>query len=418
MSSNRDNVCHRPMTTSHPPVPEYDLEHFIATGQSLAIGAQGAPALATPLQRTLMYDTGIRALGKQPQALVDAFEAEVETCLSGFAHWLGRLRPVSRPAHRTIVSAVGVGGEEIANLQRDTPPYRDIVEQVRWARAEAQRRGLTYRVSALALMQGEADALLGTGLVGYRAQVALLQRTLEADLQAVTGVTRPIPMFLYQTASHGRYAGTALHPSVEIPLAHWQEARDNPNLHLVAPMYPFPYADGLHLTNHGYRWYGHYLAKSIAHWLTTGEKWRPLEPTRARQRDSVRVGVDFHVPVPPLRFDTSLVRQLDDGMNGFELYDQTGRVPISHTRIVDGTQVELVAARALSGAVTVGYGLTPVNQMNCDDTGRFLAWNAGPASGVRGTLCDSDRSASDLSDMHGNRYALANYCVIFRLPCD
>lgn len=390
--------------------------HLIIYGQSLSNGHLGTPPIATSTPQTYMFNTGVRSLDKTPTSLVPLAEQGNQTVCASIAHGLIANSPTQFASRELVLNAGGVNGERIINLMKGKSPYTGLVKQVNWLRQLSWDTSKQYDPAILVWLQGEADAADGLGGDVYEARLSQLLADMNADMHEPSNSAIPMQLFTYQFASHGYYNGTAEHAPYEIALAHHRIAYSNPNAQCVGPMYIFTYADQVHLNNHGYRWYGLYVEKAIRHWLTTGTKWHPLEPTSARRISSTAVMVDFYVPVPPLVFDTSIVTQLPDGMNGFELWDDTGRLEVVSTEIVGGTKVKVTAATPIGTNPRVRYGITPHDRGVYDAVkNRWPDWKAGAQSGVRGTLRDSDPTKTDLLNYDGNPYPLHNYCVIFDL---
>jgi hypothetical protein len=97
--------------------------------------------------------------------------------------------------------------------------------------------------------------------------------------------------------------------------------------------------------------------------VVLGHDWQPLQPISATVSGAV-ITVKFHVPVPPLVWDTVLPAphgtMIPDWAagKGFELLSSGVRAVITSVEIVDDT-VKITANKDLSGTeVTVGYAAT------------------------------------------------------------
>jgi len=396
------------------PSPMADITHLLIYGQSLAVGALGTPPLTTSTSAALMPDTGTRTHDADPSSFVALAESSVETACAGAAHAFVEAVTASEGmfSRQVLASTAGVAGYALASLNKGTEPYADLLAKAQWAHDYAALQGWDYIVPGIGWMHAEADAANGTGMA-YGSLLSALQYNIQTDLQSITGQTSAIPMFTYQLSSFPRYLGTVANPSNLIPLAVLSACQKGPLVQCVGPMYMLPYADGLHLTNHGYRRYGCYLGKAVRSWMTTGQRWRPLEPIRASKINARTVVVNFNVPKPPLRWDTTNITQLADGFNGFELWDSSGRVAIASVAITGPTTVSVTAAADLASNPQVAYAMTADIRGSDDGTGHFPDYNSGPVSGVRGRLCDSETATSDLTDGSGTPYSLTNYCVHF-----
>lgn len=390
--------------------------HIIVYGQSLSVGAQGTPILSTPVSSTLMYDTGVISLGKKPTNLIPLKENRVETLASGFAH--GFVSHIEQHSYgmagrELILNAAGVSGERIRNLGKGKPAYNDVINQIIWCQELHKKDGKEYSPDYIIWLQGEADA--GDGMSGaeYKKLLSQLRKDLEMDLATIRG-DKPLLMFTYQMASHGFYVGTAEHSSVEIPLAHLEISHEDEYFRCFGPNYMFAGSDNVHKTNHGYRQIGLQVEKAIRHEMLTGRPFRPLEPKVALMLSERVIMVEFNVPVPPMVFDNTIVKQLPDGANGFEVHDDTGRIPIVSTEIIGGHKLKITTNRNLIGSVFVAAGYTPDNRGEITEN-RYKSWFSGPTTGVRTTLRDSDTTETDLSGLDGKNYSRHNYCVHFHM---
>jgi hypothetical protein len=165
---------------------------------------------------------------------------------------------------------------------------------------------------------------------------------------------------------------------------------------LVGPKYVLPYVpDGVHLTGEGERWLGEMHAKAFERVLVNGEPWRPVSP-REITREGAEITVRFWVPAPPLVLDETLVT--NPGNYGFGYTDTSGAPPT-------------ITSVALAGedSVVITLSAPPVagNQRVTYAQNGIVGQPAGPTTGARGNLRDSDSTAS----RHG--YSLFNWCVHF-----
>jgi hypothetical protein len=377
-----------------------DLNHVLSTGQSLSVGAVGTPVLSTtqPFDNR-MFVTGAIAGGTGLTSLVPLVETGVETMSSALANlvtdmaekqvFLGLPQPLS--THRLLVSCHGIGGTAYVGLKKGTTAYANGIAQATAGRDLAKAAGLTYAVRALTNVHGESDHVAGNA--AYEQDLVTWQRDYETDVTAITGQTLPIPMLHTQMSSWTKY-GQA---TSRIPGAQLDAHVDNPGkILLVGAKYHLEYAaDGVHLTSAGYRHMGEYHAKVYRHVVLEGKVWEPVRPKSAAiAGDEIRVV--FHVPVPPLAFDTSLVPAALN--QGFEYADDAAQRPAITSVTLDGPMaVKIKLASVPTGAnKRIRYAFTgTVNAA------------AGGATGPRGNLRDSDATPSRVGR------ALYNWAVHF-----
>jgi hypothetical protein len=150
------------------------------------------------------------------------------------------------------------------------------------------------------------------------------------------------------------------------------------------------------MTAASYRWLGEYYAKAYVAVVVERRRWRPLSPASATRSGAV-ITLRFHVPVAPLVFDTTRVS--DPGNYGFEYTDDSSPPAISSVAIEAPNIVRVTLAGTPTGAnKKIRYAYTGT-----------IDADAGPTTGARGNLRDSDGTIS----RSGNE--LFNWCVHFSM---
>lgn len=372
-----------------------DLHHLLISGQSLSTGSGSDVVSSTQPFDNVMFDTGVRAGGAGLTSFVPLVEAfvggEGETIASGFANALTALTGGAGVGVRTLASAHGVGGQPYTALRKGTVPYANGIAQITAGAAIAQAAGLDSAVRALAIIHGESDHIAGNE--HYDQDLLEWQSDVQADVRAITGQPHAVPMFTDQVSSWTAF-GSA---TSSIPLQQLAAARQAPDrIYIVAPKYMLAYlADGVHLPGASERHLGELYAKAWRTVLVDGQPWYPVSP-RATTRDGAVITIDFHVPVPPLVLDTETVT--DPGNYGFAFTDTSGVAPaISAVELSGPTTVTITLADVpVGGNKRLSYAMfgTP-------------GAPAGPTTGPRGNLRDSDASLG----MGGE--PLFDWCVHF-----
>jgi len=366
-----------------------DLNLILVNGQSLSIGVEGDPALTTTQPfANKMFDQGILAFS--PSSLVDLIEGEVPAEETGWAAAANLITQLADDelgvTHNLLVAAHGGGGAPYASLKRGSENYEIGMAQVTAAVAAPG----TVAGRAVFVVHGETDGANGSPT--YAADQTEWQRDYDADVRAITGQSEPVVMFVTQTSSWTKMAAEATSLVAMDQLA--SAVASGGRIVMVGPKYHLEYADGIHLTNHGYRRMGEYYAKAYRRVILQGRAWEPVRPTSAIRTGAV-IDVKFWVPVRPLVLDDVLVT--DPGDYGFEYTDSGTPPAISSVEVIGPSTVRVTLASTPSG----------VNQrLRYAYTGTPTA-NAGPTTGPRGCLRDSDRTPS----RHG--YDLHNWCVHF-----
>ncbi len=375
------------------------LHHLLISGQSLSCGATSPVVSNAQIYGNLSFNTGVRAGGVGLTGFIPLVEtwdgSQGETIASGLANMIAEQAQQNGEAHVMLASAHGVGGQPYSALKKGTAPYANGLAQVTAAVGIAAMLGQSHAVRALAIVHGESDHLANN--LGYADDLLAWQSDYEADVAAITGATGPLPMFLCQMSSHTKYNSA----SSRIPAAQLKAARARPDrVFVVGPKYFMPYTDGVHLTGDGERWLGEYYAKAYRKVLIDGERWLPVQPETVTREGAV-ITIRFHVPAPPLVFDELLVA--NPGNFGFEFSDASGAPPaITEVVLVDDVTVRVTLASApVAGNRRIRYAYTGV-----------AGQPAGPTTGARGNLRDSDATASL------NGYLLYNWTVHFDEPVE
>lgn len=375
------------------------IHHLLISGQSLSCGATSAVVSAEQPYGNLSFNTGVRAGGAGLSSFIPLVEtwdgSQGETIASGLANMIAAQEQQAGGQYVMLASAHGVGGQPYAALKKGTAPYANGMAQVTAGATIAGMLGQTYAVRALTIVHGESDHVANN--LGYADDLLAWQSDYEADVAAITGSTAPLPMFLCQMSSYTKY-GQA---TSKIPAAQLAAARARPDrVFVVGPKYFMPYTDGVHLSGEGERWLGEYYAKAYRKVLIDGQRWVPLQPQTVT-RDGAVITIAFAVPTPPLVLDEVLVA--NPGNFGFEFSDASGATPaISEVALVDATTVRVTLATVpIGGNRRIRYAYTGAPGAA-----------AGPMTGARGNLRDSDATPS----LHG--YSLFNWAVHFDAPVE
>lgn len=367
------------------------LHHVLGTGQSLASGTLGSPALSSSQPyANRMFDSGVLAEAPRITTFVPLIEQSVETMSSSFANLVTKLARDGGGSHDLLVSAYALGGAPYASMKKGTPAYDVTIAQAKAGLAIARAEGIAYDVTAITSADGGGDHVAkNTHLADDLAQ---WQQDFESDIRALSGQTSPIPLFNTQYSSWTEYD-----PTSPIPIAQLRAHVEHPGkVIVVGARYPFLYGpDGVHLTNEGYRMMGEYYARAYRRVVVEHGTWEPLRP-KAVTRAGAVITVRFLVPAPPLVLDTT--RASDPGNMGFEYTD-------------DGPSTPTITAVAVTGAdtVTVTLSAEPAGgnrRIRYAYTG-IQGAHAGLQTGARGNLRDSDATPSR------NGYSLFDWCVHF-----
>jgi hypothetical protein len=412
------------------PVPGWDWNGIIGTGQSLSVGAQaGAVTLTRQAFNNLKLSLGTANVSVPPYdandlaltvvPLVEPIRAEAasypgayplniygETPHTAMANQISAL--YRRDTGRNYVTAhtvVGESGQGINVINKTAAvtsnmghAYAATLFEVAALKRLAATAGKTYGIRGIILTHGETDA----GNSDYERNMVQLHADYNVDIAAITGQGTKSPLFVtQQQTSPGDNSTTAS------LIAEWKIGIDHPDAAVcVGPKYQYAYAsDHLHLVAGGYDQLGEKYGEVYYERNVLGHDWQPLQPLSATRRGNT-VTVTFHVPVQPLVWDTVLPPPHQSAHTawakgrGFEVQNQSGEQTIDSV-VIQGDSVVITLAKVPSaGGLVVRYAVTQ------DGIGTL----GGLATGRIGQLRDSDPLIG-----YSTKLPQYNYTVSFTL---
>ncbi len=392
------------------PTWEFDWTGIVGTGQSLSVGSQGLPVLSTApsFNNLKLDDTGadprfstaanlvlvplnepIRPYPFPASYTAGVYPANIrgETPHTAMASQITTLAKEQGMLDLTTLhSVVGSGGKPMAFLRKGGSgnSYERTLYEGQAFKGFATTAAKRFGYGAVTLTHGEADAILPS----YEADVLTLASNYDADLRALTGQARPVPLFITQQHSIPRRGEANLRSTST--LAAWTASRAAPGkVVCVGPKYQYGYfTDRVHLDAFGYRRLGIKHGQAFFQHAVLGRPFRPVEPTLVARTGRV-VRVTFFVPSPPLAWDAVLPTPHPEGGHpwaagkGFEVEDSNGQLTIESVAIV-GNAVDITLDAAPTGTdVVVRYAMT-------QDTNGPAGARAGEGDGRMGLLRDSD----------------------------
>lgn len=292
--------------------------------------------------------------------------------------------------------SAGLSGTDYTGLKKGTVPYANGLTEVTRAKVIANARGQSFFIPQVINVHGEADVAEGTSRAQYLADLTQWQSDLNADVSTITGQSDVVQFILSQVSSWTSPAAGGF-ATTPIPLAQLDASEDVGAIHCACPKYFLTYGpDGVHLPAAGYVILGEYYEKVLTA-TSNGAKWIPLKPLSVSRAGAV-ITIQMNVPSGPLVLDTSLVA--DPGHFGFTYSDATSGAVVSSVTIVDAVngvvQITLNADPGAAASKLINYAMNGV-------AGNL----AGPLTGARGCLRDSDPSVSSQGG------PLYNWCVHF-----
>lgn len=382
------------------PTPGLWLNHVLQNGQSLCFGTKGFNALTTSQPYgNLMLNATQSALVPLVEPHTRALTGVEETNASAMANLLSS----QAPSFTSVVSIHGWHSSSYGELKKGTLPYALGMSQMQSVHALAIAAQRVNRVAAVTIIHGESDDAARVPAAMYADALAEWQHDYETDARAFTGQEEAVPLFTTQMSSWtGGY-----HTTPTVAIGQLSAARTSSKIHLMMPAYMLEYADQWHLKAWSYRRMGEYFGKAMKQVLVDGQSFRPLMPLRIARIGNV-IEAQFHVPVPPLEFDTTAV--VAKAAYGFEYSDATSSATIA--------AVSLPATDTVR--VTLDQSPSSTNErLRYAFTGVPLAVGPRTTDAPNGNLRDSDATPALYQDAHVPTWAggsLRNWCVTFDDP--
>jgi hypothetical protein len=412
----------------------WDWTGIIGTGQSLSVGEQGKPVRSTtqpyhnlklstddlhwpvdPDDTNLALVPLVEPIGRQAPRYPSSWPENIagETPHSAMANELTALvMAASGHDYVTVHSAVGENGQGMKFLKKNAivvgtngHSYEGALIETKAITRLAKAAGKAYGIGAITLVHGESDA----GNMDYENELHQLWSDYNTDLPAITGQSQKILLIVSQQNSINDRS-----PSTQ---AQWQAGVDHPDeIVCSGPKYQYPYAEGIHLTALGYQELGEKFAEVYYQRVILGIPWQPLEPVAAAGSGAV-ITVHFHVPVPPLVWDTEL--QMPHGTNdewkagkGFEVATASGaKVAITSVEI-SGDNVVITCAADPGANERVGYAMMAEPAAAGQKRAPLMA------TPYRGTFRWGLLKDSDAFEGSVTKQVQPNYCVAFELRAE
>ena len=382
-------------------LPDNDAASFnihLNTGQSLAVtGTDGAIPDATDKQLAAGGSALVPLTNAGSYGLGLCTTVQLKYALTGDAGLARLPSPAFRSDHVQVFQTNVFSGVTIAQISPGATPdrYAENITAVQNVANIAIAAGKAAQVAFLTLFHGESDF----NNAAYKQAMKDLKNAYNAQILPITQQPNRFPMLTYQLAGSNN-AG--------IPVAgkaQWEAWREDPEILLAGPLYPYKYVDALHPNSAGIKWFGQQAGK-VAYLATyLGRSWKPLHPLSVKVRAGNVLTVKLHVPAPPIVLDTTTVPAAPN--YGFRVFDATGELTVSNVQVVNADTISMTIDRALAASPMLEYAWRddPVNggAGNYDGLGTHA---------IRGNIRDSDASVA----VYGSSFPLWNWLVRFELP--
>lgn len=429
-----------------PPAPVWDWTGVVGTGQSLSVGEQAAliNAGTQPFQNLKLSLGGLTVPPFDPLSaelslvpLVEMIRPRASTYPSAYPQNIygetphtamasqisslvrdrGRGATGGGPDYVGVHSVVGENGQPMSMLRKGATEtvmgatstgraFAATLFETQAITRLATAASKSYGMGAVILTHGESDA----GSSSYGAELLQLWTDYNQDIATITGQTWRFPLLVSQQSSVPFTAGAVSGASAST-LAVWRAGLEHPgDILCTGPKYQYPYAaDGVHLVTQGYELLGEKYGEIYYERVVLGRDWRPLEPLAASLGAGAEanvVRVRFHVPNPPLVWDTALPAPHQTALTewangrGFEVTAGGTRIPIEEVSL-DGDTVVIRCGASVPAGATLGYAATADGTTFDGGTSRW------------GLLRDSDALVGAVTGL-----PQPNYAVTFERPID
>lgn len=370
-------------------IEDTDYLQILIYGQSLGMGWEAPMAITTePLEGNYMVGNNVLMKYNNNSTTLSPLvatqwanggEQPIVSCVNSFSK---RYRENVKASQKFIAMTGGEGGQTIETLSKECTNhgyggslYSQTFIKTLNNTSTSIGEDKTVSCPAIIYMQGEfncnqKDFYQNKGLTKgtdgttdkdtYKALLLKLKNNMQADVMEKYGQKEKPLFFIYQTSG-----GYLRKKEMSIAMAQFEFAMENDDVVMLNPHYGMSDYGGGHLSTNGYRWFGEVTGNILYDVLVDKKQYKPVYPINFSKTDKT-ITIDFHVPAPPLQFDTWTTPKV---LNyGFMAYNNGSSVIIRNIEVKD-TQVVITTSTTLSDNLEVIYA------------GNFL-------SGT-GNLCDS-----------------------------
>lgn len=384
-------------------------------GQSLAGGAQDNLADVAISTSSTYAEALMPFVGRKPEGVYfDSFVPSRE--------WTGTASSSTTESINTamlnriiadLFAAVGVkptvataafsrGSRTWPQLGPGNDAWLHFTKGLRCMQMAAENLGRDLQVPAIVVLWGEQNRSIGLQAERIRDHYLNMGRHMVAAVREITHQPMDPIIFLSIPANSNDAANTD-RPHATVPgLLHGVGP-----FRVIGPNYIFPVGGNVHPTAAAYNEFGNRIGRAIvSECFGPGHHVTRARPEMAYWRDATTLRLPISVPVPPIVVDTSeSVVALPDhgtGLYGFRAYTRDAtELTISSIAASAGSglagdpsiNLDFTFSSSVSGsgAVRLGYALTNGGGVDDDVSGGGTATaNAGPTSGARGCIHDSD----------------------------
>lgn len=293
----------------------------------------------------------------------------------------------------------GHGMNTITELMKPADPYNKFIEEIAYAQKKATERGWSFYIPAVCWMQGESD-IAEYPNTDYKALFHQMYANLNTDIKNVTHQKEDIRIICYQSSAitkGGQYKQNNYYATEPItPTAQMELIREDTRIWASGPTYPYNFVrEALHIDAIGQKSMGYLAAKSAMGIIRHQSRNIGLMP-RDISVSGNQIQILFHVPCPPLCFDTITVRKADN--YGFNVINKNNEDIISSISLSQDTII--IDCKESPLDCKIRYAVN----------GEYL--KGGCKYGPRGNLRDS-QGTTDFISIEGKKYPMHNWCYMF-----
>ena len=298
----------------------------------------------------------------------------------------------------------GHGMTTITQLMKPVDPYEKFIEEIAYAHQKAIDRGWEFYIPAVCWMQGESD-IAEYPDTDYKALFHQMYNNLNTDIKKITHQKNDIQIICYQTSAITKGERYKLNnydaQEPRTPTIQMEMIRDDSIIWASGPTYPYHFVrEALHIDAIGQKSIGSLAALSalmiIRHKTPNIIGLMPLDFMVSENQ----IRIPFHVPCPPLCFDTTAVKKADN--YGFNVIRKDNIDIISSVSINQDTII--INCKESPIGCKIRYAVN----------GEYM--KGGCQSGPRGNLRDSQGNDKTVA-IGGKTYPLHNWCYMFDYLC-
>ncbi|GAA0883287.1 hypothetical protein GCM10009120_18840 [Sphingobacterium siyangense subsp. cladoniae] len=376
--------------------PDYDVSMKGAIGQSLELAGNAANATSDFANSITFSGSGTNINATTATAnFIPVANAVTFTPVSASMVTVNQLLKkennvdLSKFGNMYLIGAGGVSGGSITEMNKGTNAYNYFIAAVTRAKELCDVQGKTFGVPSIYWTQGEGDR--AKTKQQYYDLLKQLFIDLNNDIKGITGQTKDVIFFTYQTSAWKGVLNTdGNYYQLGVQNAQVQLANDMPNVFLSTAMGQLKYNDPYHPedrsdvgTNRAVAW------KRV---IIDGEDWPTFQPV-SHQIVGNFLHLKFAAPVLPIRFDVS----------GDRWHNPNGKQPNFGFKVLKNG-VDIISSEPF-----ISKGNTVIIPCASSPLGSTVEYAVDGHYGG-GNLCDSQNITIRLKNMD---YKLDNFSVSF-----